>query len=173
MIGLESRALESARLRYTLLDDSDKPALRALLNSPEVTEPAGFRPARTDAEFDEFFNTLTRYRTGLGIRFGDALAGYIHVNPWRSDIPPYSEARCASFGFVVGTPWQGRGFATEALQTLTDYMKRRVDYCFADHFEGNAPSRRVILKAGYRYVETYSMFFDTLGREETCLSYVR
>ena len=38
--------------------------------------------------------------------------------------------------------------------------------------EGNEASRRVIEKAGYRYVGRYAMFFEALGREMTCLSYV-
>lgn len=173
MIGMKGQTLASERLTYSLLTEADKPALRAILADPEVTEPAGFRPAADDKAFDDFFAALTADDAAVGIRLGGALIGYIRVRPWRVDEPPFAGRACVGFGFVIGRPWQGRGFGTEALVALTAYMKGRADYCFADHFAGNDASRRVIEKAGYRYVETYTMFFDELGREITCLSYVR
>ena len=48
----------------------------------------------------------------------------------------------------------------------------RFDAVFADCFAGNVASRRMIEKSGYRYFDRYTMYFDELGREETCLSYV-
>lgn len=185
MIGLKGRTLASARLTFALLTKADKPALRAILADPAVTEPAGFLPAADDAAFDDFFTALTAYDSAVGIRLDGTLIGYIHVYPERmEDDPVYAGKVCAGFGFVVGKPWQGKGYATEALRTLTEYMlsaqmlrpdgaRAPVDYCFADHFAGNEASRRVIEKAGYRYVETYAMTFEELGREITCLSYAR
>ena len=78
-----------------------------------------------------------------------------------------------STGFVIGREYQNLGYATEALDTITAYLKQRFDYCVADHFVGNEPSRKVIEKCGYRYLETYSLFFEELGKEITCMSYVR
>ena len=185
MIGLKGRTLATARLTCSLLTEADKPALRVILADPAVTEPAGFRPAADDAAFDEFFAALTAQDTAAGIRLGGTLIGYIHVYPERmGDDPETAGKVCVGFGFVIGKPWQGRGYGTEVLIALTEYMlsahilrpdgtRAPVDYCFADHFEGNEASRRVIGKAGYRYVETYAMFFDGLGREITCLSYAR
>ena len=149
MIGMEGKTLRSERLTYRLLSESDKPALRTILSDRAVTEPAGFLPAETD----------------------EALIGYIHVNRYRGG-GEYAEKSCVDTGFVIGKAYQNRGYATETLRTLTDYLKQRFDFCFADCFVTNEPSRRVIERCGYRYVEDYTMLFRALGREETCHSYV-
>ena len=75
MIGLEGKTLTSRRLTYRLLEDDDRQALAALLADPAVTEPGGFRPARTEAEFDEFYRGLTAYHTGVAILREGALIG--------------------------------------------------------------------------------------------------
>ena len=172
MIGLEGKTLTSCRLTYRLLEDGDRQALATLLADPAVTEPGGFRPARTEAEFDEFYRGLTAYHTGVAILREGALIGYICVGPWHPDDAAYAGKTCVSFGFVIGKAAQGHGYGAEALETMTAYMKGRADFCFADHFEGNEPSRKTILKCGYRFCGCYTMFFEALGREERCLSYV-
>ena len=171
MIGMEGKTLRSERLTYRLLTESDKPALRAILSGRAVTEPAGFLPAETDEAFDKFFAHLTQYNTALGIYLGDTLIGYIHVNRYRGG-GEYAEKSCVDTGFVIGKAYQNCGYATETLRTLTAYLKQRFDFCFADCFLSNEPSRRVIERCGYRYAEDYTMLFRALGREETCHSYV-
>lgn len=173
MIGLENQTLRSRRLTYRLLCDADRAPLRALLSDRRVTEPAGFLPAETPEQFDAFFAALTQYRTGVAVLLGETLIGYIHVNRCAVDLPAYRDSRGVSTGFVIGDAYRNRGYATETLATLTEWLLRRFDYCVADHFEGNEPSRRVIEKCGYRYIETYAMFFDELGREMTCRSYLK
>ena len=172
MIGLENKTLKSKRLTYRLLDATDKEALYELLSDKIVTEPAGFTPAASKAEFDEFFAELTQYNTGIAILSGNTLIGYINVNKYISDFPEYSGKKCVSTGFVIGKSYQNQGYATETLETVTSYLKQSFDYCFADHFEDNEPSKKVIEKCGYRYFEKYTMFFEKLGKEITCLSYV-
>ena len=171
MIGLDGKTLQSERLHYRLLEAQDSAALRALLASPAVTKPAGFEPAKTQAEFDAFFSELTQYHTALGVFLGETLIGYIHVNRYRPG-GQYADKSCVSLGFVIGAAYQGFGYATETLRTVTAYLKSRFDFCFADHFVDNAASNRVIVKCGYRYCDEYSMYFESLGKELTCKSYV-
>ena len=173
MIGFEGRTLQSERLTYRLLAPSDRDALRGLLSDRSVTEPAGFLPASTPEAFDAFFADLTRNHSGVAILNGEGLIGYIHVNRYVADAPECLGKKGVSTGFVIGKAFQNRGYATETLETITAYLKLSFDYCVADHFAGNEPSRRVIEKCGYRYLETYSMFFEALGRDMTCLSYIR
>lgn len=172
MIGLENRTLRSDRLTYRLLNASDQEALYEILSDESVTAPAGFMPAGSKEAFDGFFAALTQNHTGIAILRGETLIGYIHVNRCASDCPAYRDKCGVSTGFVIGKPYQNNGYATETLKTVTAYLKRTFDYCVADHFEGNEPSRRVIEKCGYRYLETYVMFFDELGKEMTCRSYI-
>ncbi len=172
MIGLVNRTLQSKRLTYRLLDAADKEALHEILSDKSVTEPAGFMPADSKEAFEQFFAELTQYNTGIAILSGETLIGYIHVNRHSADLPEYRVKRGVSTGFVIGKKYQNHGYATETLKTITAYLKQIFDYCVADHFVGNEPSRKVIEKCGYHYLETYSLFFEELGKEMTCISYV-
>ena len=173
MIGLENRTLQSKRLTYRLLASADKAALREILSDRSVTEPAGFLPAATDAEFDAFFAELTRHNTGLAILQDDALIGYIHVRKYVPDQAAYRDKKCVSTGFVIGKQYQNRGYATETLETLTAYLGQSFDFCVAGHFIDNLPSQRVIEKCGYRHLETYTLFFEELGKEMTIRDCIR
>ena len=165
MIGMENRELHSDRLTLRLVQRQDAQALREMLRNPEVTKPAGFLPIETEEEFESFFSGLTAYHTGLVILAGDTVIGYCRVNREQLDIPEYADKNLVSLGFVIGKPYQNQGYGTEMLKTITAYLKERFDYCVVDHFVENVPSRRVIEKAGYRYLEDYSMTFQHLNEE--------
>lgn len=165
MIGMENRDLKSQRLTLRLVEDRDGPALREILRNPEVTKPAGFLPPETEAEFETFFSGLRACRTGIAILADNTVIGYCRVNRERLDIPEYADKNLVSLGFVIGKPYQNQGYGTEMLKTITAYLKERFDYCVADHFVENDASRRVIEKAGYRYLEDYSMTFQHLNDE--------
>ena len=172
VFGTENKMLRSRRLTYRLMVPGDRDTLRELLSDRSVTEPAGFLPPETEDDFDVFFAGLTRRGACAAILRDRELIGYINVHEYRPDLPEYTGKRCVSTGFVIGKRYQGQGYAAEALQTVTVYLKQRFDYCFADHFVDNIPSKRVIEKCGYRFVEEYTIYFEELGRDITCCSYV-
>lgn len=172
MIGLENQSFTSSRLRYRLLNAGDRAALRTILSDRSVTEPAGYLPAATEGAFDVFFAELTRYGAGVAVLRGDELIGYIRIYNYKPDQSEYFGKRCASTGLAIGKPYQNQGYGTEALIAITAWLKRRCDFCFASHFKENAPSRRIIEKSGYRRLGEYAMYFDELGREESCVEYV-
>ena len=173
MIGMENRELHSDRLTLRLVQRQDAQALREMLRNPEVTKPAGFLPIETEEEFESFFSGLTAYHTGMAILAGDTVIGYCRVNKEQLEQPEYADKKLVSLGFVIGKPYQNQGYGTEMLKTITAYLKERFDYCVADHFVENVPSRRVIEKAGYRYLEDYSMTFRHLNNERKYLkSYI-
>ena len=165
MIGMENRELHSDRLTLRLVQRQDAQALREMLRDPEVTKPAGFLPIETEEEFESFFSGLTAYHTGMAILAGDTVIGYCRVNKEQLEQPEYADKKLVSLGFVIGKPYQNQGYGTEMLKTITAYLKERFDYCVVDHFVENVPSRRVIEKAGYRYLEDYSMTFQHLNEE--------
>lgn len=173
MIGMQGKELCSQRLRYRLLEEGDKAALFQLLRDREVTAPAGFLPAENEAAFDVFIDRLTQNHTGIAVLMGEKLIGYCHVNPYRPDVEELKEKMCVGLGFVIGKDFQQKGYGTEMLKTVTEYLLSRFDACFADCFSENDPSRKTIEKCGYRYVETYPMYFEELGEEKNCLSYMR
>lgn len=173
MIGLENQQLHSPRLTLRLVRQEDGPALREILRDSEVTKPAGFLAIETEEEFETFFSGLMAYNTGIAILVGDTVIGYCRVNKEHLEHPDYADKNGVSLGFVIGKPYQNQGYGTEMLITMTEYLKTRFDYCVADHFLENTASRRVIEKAGYHYLEDYTMTFHFLGDEEKKLrSYI-
>lgn len=165
MIGMEKRELRSKRLTLRLIEPGDAQALREILCDPEVTKPAGFLPIETEEEFESFFSGLTAYHTGIAILAENRVIGYCRVNREELEQPELRDKDLVSLGFVIGKPYQNRGYGTEMLKTVTAYLKERFDYCVADHFVENAASHKVIEKAGYRYLEDYSMSFKHLNNE--------
>lgn len=173
MIGLENKILHSPRLTLRLVRQEDGPALREILRDPEVTKPAGFLALESEEQFGTFFSGLTACNTGIAILAGDTVIGYCRVNREHLEHPDYADKNGVSLGFVIGKPYQNQGYGTEMLITMTEYLKTRFDYCVADHFLENTASRRVIEKAGYHYLEDYTMTFHFLGDEEKKLrSYI-
>ena len=63
------------------------------------------------------------------------------------------ERRSAEIGYWLGEPFWGRGIATEALITVTEYAFANFDLCrlYAHVFDWNAASARVLEKAGYEF----------------------
>jgi len=59
--------------------------------------------------------------------------------------------RSAEIGYWLGEAFWGRGIATEALITVTDYAFSNYDVCrlYAHVFDWNGASARVLEKAGY------------------------
>lgn len=172
MISMENKTLRSARLEYRILNEEDKTALRAILANGSVTAPAGFMPAKSNDEFEAFFTSLTVHKTAIAILREGTLIGYVRVNRYVSDDAQYEGKNCVSTGFVIGSTYQKQGYGTEMLAFITKYLKTLFDFCFADCFEGNEASRTVIERCGYKFTEKYTMFFEELNEEKTCLSYV-
>lgn len=175
MIGLEEKCLFSEHLSLRLLEEKDKKPLRALLSCEDVTRPAGFLPAESDAEFDEFFSTLTRYKTGIAVLLGKELIGYCYIGKFVAEIPEterFKGKQNVNLGFLLGKEYQRHGYGTEMLRTVTSHLLERFDAVFADCFAGNIASRRLIEKCGYRYLGDYAMFFDSIAEEKLCHCYV-
>jgi RimJ/RimL family protein N-acetyltransferase len=58
----------------------------------------------------------------------------------------------AEIGYWIAEPFWGKGIVTNALKIFTDYVFRNfeINRIFANVFEGNTASERVLLKAGYK-----------------------
>lgn len=69
-------------------------------------------------------------------------------------------------GFSVDPRWQGRGYATEALRKVLEYLTENegiacvTAWCVSE----NAGSRRVMEKAGMKYVRTEKNGLEAVGR---------
>jgi len=173
MIGFEGKTFRSERLEYRLIDECDRASLRELVSDGSVTEPAGFAPLTDDAGFEDFFEGLKRNGCGVAVILDGRTIGYVRV--FRENMDGYLEydgRSCVGVGFVIAGSLHGQGLGTETLAFITAHLKERFDFVFADAFNDNPASNRVIVKCGYRYLENYTMFFEGLCCEKTCHSYV-
>jgi [ribosomal protein S5]-alanine N-acetyltransferase len=78
----------------------------------------------------------------------DSAIGGIGIKPG-TDVSTHT----AEIGYWLGEEYWGRGIVSEALPAFTQWVwdNRDVDRLWAGVFDGNAPSRRLLEKAGYRY----------------------
>lgn len=169
----KNESLQSKRLSYRLINQSDFQPLRVILADSSVTEPAGYLPFKTEEEFSSFFAGLQRNNCGIAVILENTTIGYFRVfEENMDDDERFAGKKCAGVGFVLGKAYHGKGYGTEMLTFLTPYIKTEFDCCFADAFMDNAASNRVIIKSGYHYLEDYTMFFKHLNKEITSHSYV-
>jgi RimJ/RimL family protein N-acetyltransferase len=85
--------------------------------------------------------------TNFAIATKDELIGAIGFD-MQKDVNRYS----AEIGFWLAEPFWGRGVTTQAVITVTNYIFSHHNFnrLFAGVFEGNEPSARVLIKAGYK-----------------------
>lgn len=86
------------------------------------------------------------YRWAIALRETDEEIGVIQL--LRFD----EEANTASFAYMLGRDFWGRGYAAEALAAVLDFAFTRMGLARveADHFAGNPASGRAMEKAGMR-----------------------
>lgn len=173
MIGMEGRTLHSARLSYRLLEEQDQDALYPILQEPETARPSGFLPLKDREAFERFWQTLTAYRTAVAIVLDGKCIGYLHVHKCTVDAPELVGKKCVMVGFLIGRDYRRRGYATEMLLTMSDYLLERFDCVFADYFLENEASRKTIEKCGFRFLENYEMVFDELGETKQIAANIR
>ena len=167
-----SSVMRTERLSFRGFSDNDRNAVFALLSDPSAAEPAGFKALTTVQEAQAFLEGLIRDQA-LAVCLGDEIIGYFRAYPERMDDEPYKSKDCISIGFVIRKDRRKNGYGAEMLRFLSDELRKTHDYVFADAFIENEASNALIRKCGFQYVEDYSMYFESLGREMTCHSYVK
>ncbi len=81
--------------------------------------------------------------------------------------------RRAELGYWIGKPYWGRGYCTEAAQTMVEYGFEvlRLNRIHACHFGSNPASGRVMQKLGMSYEGCRRQHFCKWGRFEDCVDY--
>ena len=79
----------------------------------------------------------------------------------------------AEFGFWLGRPYWGRGFATEAVKTVLAHALAHSSYPVfsSSHFTDNPASGRVLAKLGFEAVGTGRIWSIARGGEVTAICY--
>lgn len=140
--------VDLARLRLDALRVADAAEMVAVLADPGLYEVIGGRPPTLD-ELTERYRRQVVGRSADGreiwlnwiVRVDGAAVGYVQATVLEGDR--------AAVAWVIGHPWQGRGYATEAGRQLLALLPGRgVTRVEAYIAPGHAPSERVAARLG-------------------------
>lgn len=89
-----------------------------------------------------------------------------------ADLDHVTDSEC-ELGFWLGTPWWGRGFASEAAGRLLEFAFGDLGLASvrAGHAEDNGASERVQLKLGFHPVGHGSAFYRARGQTVPTVTY--
>jgi RimJ/RimL family protein N-acetyltransferase len=101
----------------------------------------------TDAETWLIHASHQDIETNFVIANEKEMIGAIGIN-LQEDVNRFS----AEIGYWIGEPFWGKGITTRALKIFTEFAFKnfKLNRIYANVFEGNSASERVLLKAGYR-----------------------
>ena len=150
MIFADMTELETARLKLRRLSFDDVYDYYERLGSDgEVSKFMLFEPHQDIGETLALIEeALVRYEEESFYRWGieneDGLIGVIELLHFDE------ESESCSFAYMLGKPWWGQGYATEAVQEVFRFAKEElgVKKITADHMAPNAASGAVMRKAG-------------------------
>jgi RimJ/RimL family protein N-acetyltransferase len=152
----------TARLELVPLRVADADEMAGVLADPSLFSFIGGRPPTRD-EIAERYTAQVRGRSPDGAeawlnwvvreRPGGAATGFIQAT-----ITGSVEARVAEIAWLIGTPWQGRGYATEAASAVVrrladDGVEMIVAHVHPDHAASAAVARRVGLEPSEVFVD--------------------
>ena len=141
----------TVRLRAWTL--ADAPALAKLINNKKVQDNLrdGLPFPYGEEDAKAFLSAVLASDPDQNLAFAIEADGEL--------IGSISATRCANIhfrtaelGYYLGEPYWGKGFATEAVRQICDYIYRNTDIIriFAEPFAYNAASCRVLEKAGFQ-----------------------
>lgn len=156
--------LITKRLVLRPWEDADAPALYELARDPRVGTAAGW-PAHTSVEQSldilrnvlrgpEQYAVVLREADDAGHAAG-AFIGAIGLKD--ASMSDYvTEPDEYEVGYWVGVPFWGRGYMPEAFEALIEHTRDDLGArtIWADHFEDNLQSHRVMEKCGLSFVRT-------------------
>ena len=153
-----TRQLETPRLilrRFTM--DDARAVYDNWASDPEVTEyltwPAHESPNITELVLNSWVEGYAQenfYQWAIVLKGSDVPIGSISV------VSLNDEVGTAHIGYCIGRPWWHRGFTTEALQAVIDYLfdEVGVQRIEARHDANNPHSGGVMKKCGMKYEGT-------------------
>ena len=141
----------AVRLRAWTL--ADAPALAKLINNKKVQDNLrdGLPFPYSEEDAKVFLSAVLASDPDQNLAFAIEADGEL--------IGSISATRCANIhfqtaelGYYLGEPYWGKGFATEAVWQICDYIYRNTDIIriFAEPFAYNTASCRVLEKAGFQ-----------------------
>lgn len=157
-------------LQYRFIALEDKKDYQEILMDPLVSEPAGFKAASNEQEFERLFAKM-HLNHAISILLDEKVIGYVDLYP--ESLPSMPDKKCVGIGFALKRKHWHQGYGTEMLQYFSQFLKTKLDYVICDAFVENESSNRLIQKCGFQYQYDYSMFMNGLQQEKQLHRYIR
>ena len=138
--------LKTERLILKTFDESDRQQMVDILCNEEIKKtymiPDFTDKKQAEALFERIMNfSKSDDHFEYGIYLNNALIGFVNDCEINGDM--------IEIGYVIATEYQGKGFATEAVQCCIDELFRMgFEHIKAGYFEENIASARVMEKCG-------------------------
>ena len=143
--------LRTERLLLSPFDETDRPEMVKILCNKEIKKtymiPDFTDPKEAEALFERImhFSRMDNHFV-YAIRFNNILIGFINDCEMNDST--------VELGYVIVPDYQGKGFATEAVQCCIDELFRMgFDHVRAGFFEKNTASGRVMQKCGMHKID--------------------
>lgn len=143
--------LRSERLLLSPFDETDRPQMVAILCNKEIKKTYMIPDFADQKEAEALFERIMNFsRTDnhfvYAIRFNNMLIGFINDCEMKDST--------VELGYVILPDYQGKGFATEAVQRCIDELFRMgLNHVRAGFFEKNIASERVMQKCGMHKID--------------------
>jgi RimJ/RimL family protein N-acetyltransferase len=161
--------IATARLVLRELVAADAAAVQQLAGAREVAEQTLLPHPYGDGVAERWIAACrAAFDGGTAIVFGvERLRDGVLVGAIALALEPYRA--CAKFGHWVGTPFWGRGYATEATAAIVAYgfETLALERIWAPRFRGNAAAAHVLEKVGLAHEGSHRGFVAERGRTET------
>jgi|GEM_PF-882488 len=147
--------LEAEHVIVRLLEDSDLNAFYNLTKQSGILEMQGMRHVKDKASAKKLLADLRKKKGRAIIRKSDnQMVGFLLLN--KEQLQGYRRFEQMRVDFVLGRKFWGYGYATEALDVVTDYaFKRlRLDMLWAQCGDFNKPAERVLAHNDFLYVDS-------------------
>ena len=144
--------LETSRLILRPFAEEDAQDLYAYASHPEVGPPAGWKPHESLAESLEVIRTIFQPSNTLAVvlrKTGRVIGSAGFVGEHRNELPSPDD----ELGYALSPAFWGQGLIPEASRALIrwGFTELGLETIWCNHYDGNARSRRVIEKCGFRY----------------------
>jgi ribosomal-protein-alanine N-acetyltransferase len=149
---------ETARLILRPLCEGDRASFIAGIQNRELCRLYGFSEnmdaARAEKIFEQFRHLSDAY--AIVEKKNQIMVGFLlDVSP---ELPENMRFRMPesgrTFAYAIFTPYQRRGYMSEALEALISgaFQKNDVDFIHCGHFDYNSASEKLLQKLGFQVV---------------------
>ena len=173
-IDITGVVLTTDRLTLRPWRESDLADFYEYASVDGVGQMAGWNPHRNMEESQKILSSFIAGKKVFALEYRGKVIGSLGVEKYREDLYPELDAlQGREIGYVLSKAYWGQGLMPEAVRAVINWLfhVEKLDFIICGHFVRNNQSRRVIEKAGFRYIKTveFETRFDTV---ETCWDYI-